>query len=546
MLTYPEKFTKVTGTILQMEADLTTDPDDKPGTSPISADVYFTPNVGKGDLFHLPALPSSDPEVAAPQLRAPKPIKAKLIAGVLTDITGNPYIQLWAADSHTVPSELSYEVSFKNIQANGSQINDIAPFSFTAVPDAVIDLASVARVPNSPGPMARGERGVGIEDIVELDGILTISMDDGSEYVVPLPGLTSALDGAIAARDAAVAARNTATGAATAASGSATAAAGSATAADGSKTAAAGSATAAAGSATAADGSKTAAAGSATAAGTAKTAAETARDAAVAAKTASETAKTASETARDAAVAAKTASETAKTASEGARDTSVSAKNTAVTAKDDAVTAKNAAQQAVADANAMIIPDNSISAPKLDSTLAARVAKADTAVQPATLTGYAPLVGGIVPQANMPAVAVVDFLGAVANQAAMLALVGQRGDWCTRNDLGTDWQVIAEPSSSLANWRERTYPASPVSSVAGRVGAVTLAAADITDSTTVGRALMKAADAAAGRTAIGAGTSSLALGSTSTTALRGDAQQYGTSLPGSGAFTGAVFHVTET
>ena len=47
-------------------------------------------------------------------------------------------------------------------------------------------------------------------------------------------------------------------------------------------------------------------------------------------------------------------------------------------------------------------------------------------------------------------------------------------------------------------------------------------AAQISDSTTVGRALLTAADAAAARTAIGAGTSSLALGTTGSTAAAGN------------------------
>jgi hypothetical protein len=81
--------------------------------------------------------------------------------------------------------------------------------------------------------------------------------------------------------------------------------------------------------------------------------------------------------------------------------------------------------------------------------------------------------GGLVPQALLPAIALTEFLGAVASQSAMLALAGQRGDWCTRTDLGVDYQLIAEPSSTLASWRAMTYPASPVSSVNGRTGAVT-------------------------------------------------------------------------
>ena len=49
-------------------------------------------------------------------------------------------------------------------------------------------------------------------------------------------------------------------------------------------------------------------------------------------------------------------------------------------------------------------------------------------------------------------------------------------------------------------------------------------ASQISDSSTVGRSVLTAADAAAARTAIGAGTSNLALGTTSTTAKAGDYQ----------------------
>lgn len=172
----------------------------------------------------------------------------------------------------------------------------------------------------------------------------------------------------------------------------------------------------------------------------------------------------------------------------------------------------------------------------MTTTVQASLSKADTAVQPAALATKADLDGtGKIPQAQMPAVAVTDFLGAVGTQAAMLALTGQRGDWCTRTDRGTDFQLIAEPSSVLGSWRERTYPASPVSSVNGRTGAVDTSSADITDSTATGRALIKATDAAAARSAIGAGTgsSNLTIGTTSTTAMAGDRQQVVSSLPGS-------------
>ncbi|AEQ21002.1 structural protein [Rhodococcus phage E3] len=86
---------------------------------------------------------------------------------------------------------------------------------------------------------------------------------------------------------------------------------------------------------------------------------------------------------------------------------------------------------------------------------------------------------GKIPQAQLPAIALTEHLGAVASQAAMLALVGQRGDWCTRTDTNTNWTLIAEPSSSLSSWLQHTYPTSPVASVAGRTGAVTLSVADV-------------------------------------------------------------------
>jgi len=97
----------------------------------------------------------------------------------------------------------------------------------------------------------------------------------------------------------------------------------------------------------------------------------------------------------------------------------------------------------------------------------------------ASLAAKADLVAGKVPQAQIPAIALTDFLGAVASQAAMLALTGQRGDWATRTDRGTDWQLIADDPTQLGSWREMTYPASPVSSVAGRTGAVTLSKTDV-------------------------------------------------------------------
>lgn len=58
----------------------------------------------------------------------------------------------------------------------------------------------------------------------------------------------------------------------------------------------------------------------------------------------------------------------------------------------------------------------------------------------------------------------------------------------------------------------------------GGSGPTSVTAADIMDATTVGRAVLKATDAAAARTAIGAGTgtSNLAIGTTASTAAAGN------------------------
>ena len=84
---------------------------------------------------------------------------------------------------------------------------------------------------------------------------------------------------------------------------------------------------------------------------------------------------------------------------------------------------------------------------------------------------------------QIPAIALVEYLGSVASQVAMLALTGQKGDWCVRSDLGANWIITGTDPTQIGSWTELTYPASPVSSVAGRTGAVTLTTADVPDST---------------------------------------------------------------
>lgn len=96
----------------------------------------------------------------------------------------------------------------------------------------------------------------------------------------------------------------------------------------------------------------------------------------------------------------------------------------------------------------------------------------------AALAAKADLVGGKLRTDQVPDIALQQYLGAVASQAAMLALAGQSGDWCSRTDTGTDWRIVGDPTT-LAGWLQTSYPSAPVSSVNGKTGAVTLTPADI-------------------------------------------------------------------
>ena len=86
---------------------------------------------------------------------------------------------------------------------------------------------------------------------------------------------------------------------------------------------------------------------------------------------------------------------------------------------------------------------------------------------------------GKVVASQIPALAVTEFLGTVASQAAMLALTGQKGDWCIRTDTSTTWIITGDNPAQVSSWTQLATPASGVSSVAGRTGAVTLSKADV-------------------------------------------------------------------
>ena len=96
-----------------------------------------------------------------------------------------------------------------------------------------------------------------------------------------------------------------------------------------------------------------------------------------------------------------------------------------------------------------------------------------------TLLVKADLVEGQVPSSQLPAIAIAEFLGEVADEAAMLALSGELGDWCIRSDVSATYVITGSDPTQLGDWTELATPDSPVSSVNDQTGAVVLGAADV-------------------------------------------------------------------
>ena len=104
-----------------------------------------------------------------------------------------------------------------------------------------------------------------------------------------------------------------------------------------------------------------------------------------------------------------------------------------------------------------------------------------------------------------------------------MSLTTQLSNLTTR--IGTEFKAVRATLGSLTSLSttEKGSLVGAINEIAATVEAGgNITAAAITDSTVVGRAVLKAVDAAAARTAIGAGTSNLALGTTASTAKAGD------------------------
>lgn len=84
---------------------------------------------------------------------------------------------------------------------------------------------------------------------------------------------------------------------------------------------------------------------------------------------------------------------------------------------------------------------------------------------------------GTLPTSVFPPLAINDTF-TVATQAAMLALVAQRGDVAIRTDIGRSYILSTDSPGTLADWKQLTA-GGDVASVAGRTGAVVLTKADV-------------------------------------------------------------------
>lgn len=154
-----------------------------------------------------------------------------------------------------------------------------------------------------------------------------------------------------------------------------------------------------------------------------------------------------------------------------------------------------------------------------------------------------------IPAAQLPDISVTDFLGSPANQTAMLALVGQKGDWAIRTDLGTTWVITGSDPTQLGSWTQMAYPTAPVSTVAGRTGAVTLVAGDILSGTFDPARLPAATETAIGaaergtQAEVNTGTDPTRYVSPAT--LQGKLNGMNLLRSANGTFTGMEYYATE-
>lgn len=112
----------------------------------------------------------------------------------------------------------------------------------------------------------------------------------------------------------------------------------------------------------------------------------------------------------------------------------------------------------------------------------AKISDAGTAASKntGTASGNIPVLdsNGKLDSGIVPAIAISDTF-VVNTQTAMLALTAEVGDICVRTDLNESYILKTAGASTLEHWQKLLTPTSPVQSVAGKTGTVTLTASDV-------------------------------------------------------------------
>lgn len=109
---------------------------------------------------------------------------------------------------------------------------------------------------------------------------------------------------------------------------------------------------------------------------------------------------------------------------------------------------------------------------------------------------------GKISTSALPAIAITDTF-VVASQTAMLALTAQTGDVTVRTDLNKTFILKGSSSSTLADWQELLTPTDLVQSVNGMTGAVTLTSSNVNEGSNLYFTTARASSAAPVQTVAG-------------------------------------------
>lgn len=145
-------------------------------------------------------------------------------------------------------------------------------------------------------------------------------------------------------------------------------------------------------------------------------------------------------------------------------------------------------------------------------------------------TSVASLVGGKVPSAQMPPLAITSTF-VVSSEAAQLALVAEEGDVCIRTDLNQTFIKLSTSLGTMLDWQQLLSPTAPVQSVNGQVGVVSITTTSLGAATAAQGALADTAVQPAALTAGLATKASMPGAWTTQTAFKNGWSDYGATDP---------------